>query len=222
MECPSVDWENLFPKSKFMMSYIQELGEKLDRTGKRFDSVQKDTQSVNAKVEALSLVYALVWWTQVFEDIRSIVIEPYESWRDLKRLMRKRFVPPSYARDLHNKLQRLYQGSKSVEKYHKEMEMDLMRAQIRRARKPHWHSFSMGDPRLQHYGTLGELVHQAIKVHMQIKRKSASRKSSVGVLVVGKGRTGRKRELEERKAQRRRVTSHMVEGKPSPPLLLYP
>ncbi|RDX88941.1 hypothetical protein CR513_29397, partial [Mucuna pruriens] len=31
MEGPSVDWENLSPKSKFMMSYIPELVEKLDR-----------------------------------------------------------------------------------------------------------------------------------------------------------------------------------------------
>ncbi|RDX77468.1 hypothetical protein CR513_42404, partial [Mucuna pruriens] len=48
-------------------------------------------------------------------DIRSRVIEPCESWKDLKHLMRKR----------------LFQGSKNVKEYHKEMEMDLMRAQIR-------------------------------------------------------------------------------------------
>ncbi|RDX99639.1 hypothetical protein CR513_17290, partial [Mucuna pruriens] len=51
---PSVDWENLSPKSKFMMSYIWELDEKLERVSRGLDSVQKDTQSVNAKVEALS------------------------------------------------------------------------------------------------------------------------------------------------------------------------
>ncbi|RDY10219.1 hypothetical protein CR513_05304, partial [Mucuna pruriens] len=158
-------------------NYIQKLGKKFDRVNKGLDYVQKDTQSVIAKMEALSrekeekpkvaslhdsegsfgdnlskssgrssqfshgkrcekhgrrgkvvrLVrlefgeYALVWWTQ---DIRSRVIEPCESWRDLKCQMRKRFVLPSYARDLHNKLQRLYQGSKSVEEYYKEMEID--------------------------------------------------------------------------------------------------
>ncbi|RDY09732.1 hypothetical protein CR513_05857, partial [Mucuna pruriens] len=45
---------NLSPKSKFMLSYIRELGEKLDKAGKGLDPIQKDTQSVNAKVEALS------------------------------------------------------------------------------------------------------------------------------------------------------------------------
>ncbi|RDY02895.1 hypothetical protein CR513_13586, partial [Mucuna pruriens] len=53
--------------------------------------------------------------------------DPCESWVALKSLMRERYVPPSYTRDLHNKLQRLYQGYKSVEEYHKEMKMDSMR-----------------------------------------------------------------------------------------------
>ncbi|RDX75048.1 hypothetical protein CR513_45123, partial [Mucuna pruriens] len=64
-------------------------------------------------------------------DIRRGGKDPSEDWVSLKCLMRHKFVQPSYIRDLHNKLQRLYQGSKSVEEYHKEMEMDLMRAQIR-------------------------------------------------------------------------------------------
>ncbi|RDY14637.1 hypothetical protein CR513_00290, partial [Mucuna pruriens] len=46
-------------------------------------------------------------------DKRRGIIEPCESLYPLKRLMRKRFVPSPYVRDLHNKLQRLYQGSKS-------------------------------------------------------------------------------------------------------------
>ncbi|RDY13634.1 hypothetical protein CR513_01391, partial [Mucuna pruriens] len=33
--------------------------------------------------------------------------------------------------DLHVKLQRLHHGPYSVEEYHKEMEMDLLRAQIK-------------------------------------------------------------------------------------------
>ncbi|RDY11896.1 hypothetical protein CR513_03375, partial [Mucuna pruriens] len=43
MEGSSVDWGNLSPKIKFMMNYIEELVKKID----------KDTQSVNAKEEAL-------------------------------------------------------------------------------------------------------------------------------------------------------------------------
>ncbi|RDX62328.1 hypothetical protein CR513_59352, partial [Mucuna pruriens] len=61
------------------------------------------------------------------EDIRKGVRDPSDDWVAMKGLMKGIFIPP-YTRDLHNKLKRLYQGSKSVEEYHKEMEMDLMRA----------------------------------------------------------------------------------------------
>ncbi|RDX99586.1 hypothetical protein CR513_17340, partial [Mucuna pruriens] len=72
----------------------------------------------------------LVWWNQVLEDIRRGRRDPCESWASLKRMMRERFMPSYYTSDLYNELQRLYQGSKSVEEYHKKMEIDLMKAQI--------------------------------------------------------------------------------------------
>jgi len=42
--------------------------------------------------------------------------------------MRRRFVPSHYQRDLNKKLQRLTQGSRSVDKYYKEMEVSMIRA----------------------------------------------------------------------------------------------
>ncbi|RDY04106.1 hypothetical protein CR513_12227, partial [Mucuna pruriens] len=51
-------------------------------------------------------------------------------WLDLRRELRTRFVSASYARDLYNKLQRVYQGSKNIEKYFKEMEVSLMGANV--------------------------------------------------------------------------------------------
>ncbi|RDX82128.1 hypothetical protein CR513_37123, partial [Mucuna pruriens] len=75
--------------------------------------------------------YALVWWTSLMDDIKRGIEEPCESWYDFKRMMRKQFMPASYERDIHHKLQSLYQGWKSVEEYHKEMELTLLRAQIR-------------------------------------------------------------------------------------------
>ncbi|RDX95720.1 hypothetical protein CR513_21721, partial [Mucuna pruriens] len=67
--------------------------------------------------------YALVWWNQYIK-------EHIDTWLDLRREMRTRFVPTSYARDLYSKLQRMYQGSKSVEECHKDMEVALMRANV--------------------------------------------------------------------------------------------
>jgi len=44
--------------------------------------------------------------------------------------MRKRFVSIHYYRDLYLKLQGLNQNSKSVDEYHKEMEITIIRANV--------------------------------------------------------------------------------------------
>lgn len=44
--------------------------------------------------------------------------------------MKRRFVPSYYHMDLHNKLQRPTQGSKSVENYFKEMEVANIRSNV--------------------------------------------------------------------------------------------
>ena len=66
--------------------------------------------------------YAMVWWNQVQIDVERLRRDPITTWFGLKELMKERFVPLSYSRDHHNKLQKLYQGSKSVEEYYQEME----------------------------------------------------------------------------------------------------
>ena len=48
----------------------------------------------------------------------------------MKKVMRKRYVPTSYNRTMRQKLQRLSQGSLTMEEYYKEMEMALVRANI--------------------------------------------------------------------------------------------
>ena len=48
---------------------------------------------------------------------------PIDNWHDLKVVMRKRFVPGYYHRELMQRLQVLRQGSRSMEDYYKEMEM---------------------------------------------------------------------------------------------------
>ncbi|RDY08617.1 hypothetical protein CR513_07132, partial [Mucuna pruriens] len=125
--------------------------------------------------------YAMVWWNQVLEEIRSDKRGPCEGWRDLKCLMRERFVPSSYIWDLHVKLQRLHQGPYSVEEYHKEVEMDLLRVQIKESEEATMTRFLHGLTReIQDIEPkLNELVHQAIKVEMQLRRRSAFRKTSI-------------------------------------------
>ena len=46
----------------------------------------------------------------------------------MKDVMRARFVPTHYTRDLFKKLQLLNQGTKTVEEYYQEMEIAMIRA----------------------------------------------------------------------------------------------
>lgn len=50
------------------------------------------------------------------------------TWEELKDITRKRFMLNHYYRELHQKLQIIYQGFWSVEDYHKEMEIAMIRA----------------------------------------------------------------------------------------------
>jgi hypothetical protein len=53
--------------------------------------------------------FALIWWN----ELATLGLQPH-TWDGLKIAMRQRFVPPSYQRDLHKKLQHLDQGDMSV------------------------------------------------------------------------------------------------------------
>ena len=49
--------------------------------------------------------------------------------------MRRRFVPSHYYKDLYQKLQSLTQGYKSVDDYHNEMEIAMIRANVEEDRE---------------------------------------------------------------------------------------
>ncbi|RDX94555.1 hypothetical protein CR513_23050, partial [Mucuna pruriens] len=78
-----------------------------------------DLESVKCKFPLF-----FVWWYHMMYDMRRMRRSPCDIWAELK----ERFVPSYYARDPYVKLQSLYQGSKSVEEYYKEMENCMMRA----------------------------------------------------------------------------------------------
>ncbi|RDX96619.1 hypothetical protein CR513_20696, partial [Mucuna pruriens] len=50
--------------------------------------------------------YALVWWNQFCREIREGRKRHVDTWPNLKKEIRTRFVPALYKRDLYNKLQR--------------------------------------------------------------------------------------------------------------------
>uniref|UniRef100_A0A2N9I8Y4 RNA-directed DNA polymerase n=1 Tax=Fagus sylvatica TaxID=28930 RepID=A0A2N9I8Y4_FAGSY len=111
---------------------------------------------------------------------------PVETWGELKALMRRRFVPSHFYRDLYQRLQNLTQGSRSVEDYHKEMEVAMIRANVEEDREATMARFLSGLNRdianvieLQHYVEIEDMVHMAMKVERQLKRKGTARYTSV-------------------------------------------
>lgn len=56
---------------------------------------------------------------------------PIATWDAKKQVMRARFVPTHYRRDLFKKLQVLKQGTKTIEEYHKEMEIAMIHTNVK-------------------------------------------------------------------------------------------
>ncbi|XP_016732311.1 uncharacterized protein [Gossypium hirsutum] len=128
------------------------------------------------------LDYAMIWWEQLTTSQRRNGERPLSTWIEMKAMMRQRFIPAYYHRELHQKLQNLTQGSKSVEDYYKEMEIAMIRADVQEDPEATMARFLAGLNRdianvveLQHYIEVVDMVHMAIKVERQLKRKGPSR-----------------------------------------------
>ena len=89
--------------------------------------------SENKKVKVVVIEfsdYAIVWWDQLVLNKRRNKEPTMETWEEMQRVMRKRFVSTCYYEELYNKLQNLRQGNRSVEEYYKEMEVAMARVNI--------------------------------------------------------------------------------------------
>ena len=103
--------------------------------------------------------------------------EHINTWEKMKQVMRRRFVPSSYQRDLRNRLQMLKQGKRSVDEYYKEMELLLVRARIREDPESKM-ARSLGGLNEEiasfiemfPYHTLQDLVDQAMRTERKIQR----------------------------------------------------
>ena len=122
--------------------------------------------------------YVIAWWDQLVTSRRMNLEHPIDNWYDLKVVMRKRFVPRYFHRELMQRLQVLRQGSKSVEDYYKEMEMIITQIDMQEDVEATMTRFSNGlnkeiadKVELYQYTELEELVHLAIKIEKQLHGK---------------------------------------------------
>ena len=95
----------------------------------------------------------------------------------MKVLTRRRFLLNQYYTNLYLKLQGLNQGYKTVNKYHKEMEIAMIQANVVEDREATMARFLNGLNRdivnvveLQHYVELEDMVHMTTKVERQLRK----------------------------------------------------
>ena len=125
--------------------------------------------------------YAIVWWDHLVLNKRQNREPTVETLEEMKRVMWKRFVLTYYNWELYNKLQNLRQGNRSVEEYYKEMEVAMARVNIEEDREATMARFLAGLNQeiqnvveLQHYVELEDMMHMAIKIENQVKRRGSS------------------------------------------------
>jgi hypothetical protein len=123
--------------------------------------------------------YALTWWTQLQEHQLRMGLRHINTWEEMKRVMKRRFVPSSYQHDLQNRLQLLKQGKKSVDEYFKEMELLLVQTGIREDPESTMARFLgglneeiSGFVEMFPYRTLQDLVDQAMRTKRKIQQES--------------------------------------------------
>jgi hypothetical protein len=126
--------------------------------------------------------YALTWWNQIHENQLVLGCDHISTWAEMKRVTRRCFIPSSYRRDLHNRLQTLKQGSKSVDKYFEEMELLLIRSDIREDEESRMVRFLHGlnddissSVETFPYQTLQDLVDQAMRTERKTQQEGRGR-----------------------------------------------
>ncbi|KAK1601953.1 hypothetical protein QYE76_027058 [Lolium multiflorum] len=175
------DEENMYGKLKFNMPKFkgEDDAEAYLSWALKVDKIFRIHNYSGAKKVAMASLefedYANTWWEQVVTLREEKGDPPIDTWEDMKEEMQARFVPTHYKTDLFNKLQKLKQGTKSVEEFFKEMELTMMRANIQESENQTIARFFNGlnypikrIVEFQQYSNMVELVHQASKAERQV------------------------------------------------------
>jgi len=87
--------------------------------------------------------HAASWWKNFCRDRIDNGVLPVAIRNEMKRVMRKRFVPSRFQRDLQKCLLPLRQGSMSVDDYFKFMDMAMIQANCNEDAEALWQDFLM-------------------------------------------------------------------------------
>jgi hypothetical protein len=128
--------------------------------------------------------YTIVWCDQLVTNRIRNYESQVDTWDEMKSFMRRKLMPSHFYIELYQRFQSLSQGTKSVNKYFNEMELVIIRSNIKEDREDIMARFMNGlnhdisnIMELYHYVKLEEMVHMAMKVEKQLKRKGTIRQS---------------------------------------------
>ena len=128
--------------------------------------------------------FASVWWREHRSQNPHNVLE---TWEALKRVMRARFVPSYYARNLLHKLQQLRQGTQSVEEYYQELQIGLLRCGLVENEEAAMARFVGGLNReiqdilaYKEYNSITHLFHLACKAEWEVQGHRTRSNTSAG------------------------------------------
>ena len=129
--------------------------------------------------------YALRWWDSIVQNRREDNQVPVLTWREMKAIMKARFVPTNYLRSVFDKLTQLKQGTMSVDEYYMEMEMLMQRARVRESIEMTLQRFLHGLKlqlksivRHHKYETMNDLLHHAREAESQLAEEAKVRRYS--------------------------------------------
>ncbi|XP_023639625.1 uncharacterized protein LOC111830957 [Capsella rubella] len=121
---------------------------------------------------------ALSWSDRTVAERRRQRFAPINNWEDMKYLLRLRYVPYHYHRDLQKRFRKLSQGTRTVDEYFEEFEKLMNSLELEESSESLMAQFIDGlqeritrKVETSNYSCLHELLHKAVQVDQQIKRK---------------------------------------------------
>ncbi|CAA7026196.1 unnamed protein product [Microthlaspi erraticum] len=121
---------------------------------------------------------AIAWWDRNVAERRRNRFAPVTTWRDMKYLLRSRYVPDHYHRDLQKRFRKLAQGTRTVDEYFEEFEKLMNLLELEESEEALMAQFVDGlQERIARkvertqYSGMHELLHLSVQVEQQIKRK---------------------------------------------------
>lgn len=157
----------------------EEFLEWVERVDKVFECTNHSDQR-KCQLAAVEFTgYANLWWEGVKRQRRRDEEPPIITWREMKRVMHRRFVPDYYKQELYRKFITLRQGGLSVEDYLQEFETLKLRCDVNEPEEQTISRFVSGlrydisdKVELHTFTLFDEAVQLAIKAERQNKRRA--------------------------------------------------